>query len=267
MTANAAPPTAAGAATPATAAAPPPLLGAYWREARYEFLKLLRMPVFAIPTLVFAPVFYLMFGVLLNRGSDGAAQYLLATYGVFGTMTAALFGFGVTVATERSEGLLALKRVQPLPPGGYLLAKMAMALLFSLLVAGLVAAVAAALGGVALPAPRWALLLATQVLGAIPACAVGLWLGTLCSGTGAPAVINLVALPMAFLSGLWLPLSMLPPAMSTVAPLWPAWHHGQLALKAVGMDAGVPAWLHVLVLAVVTGCCLAMAVSRLSRKG
>ena len=41
----------------------------YLREAKYEFLRLLRTPAFSIPTLVFAPMFYLLFGVLLNGGS------------------------------------------------------------------------------------------------------------------------------------------------------------------------------------------------------
>lgn len=263
--------------TPETATAPEtasprpsarlPLLRPWWLEAKYEFLKLLRTPVFAIPTLLFAPVFYLMFGVALNRGNAAAAQYLLATYGVFATMSAALFGFGVTVAAERGEGLLALKRVQPLPPGGYLLAKLAMALLFSLLVAGLVAVIAGTLGGVSLPASRWVMLLAVQVLGAVPACALGLWIGTVTRGNAAPAVVNLIVLPMAFLAGLWLPLSMLPGVFSAIAPMLPAWHHAQLALKVVGMDSGTPAWQHAVALAAIGAGCFVLAARRLSRAG
>ena len=42
---------------------------AYWLEARCEFLRVLRAPAFAVPTLVFPPMFYLLFGVLLNGGN------------------------------------------------------------------------------------------------------------------------------------------------------------------------------------------------------
>ena len=33
------------------------MLALYLREARYEFLRLLRTPAFSVPTLVFAPMF------------------------------------------------------------------------------------------------------------------------------------------------------------------------------------------------------------------
>src|SRR5690606_31325331 len=170
-----------------------------------EFLRLLRTPMFALPTLLFPLMFYLLFGVAMNRGGGAGAQYLLASFGVFGVMGAALFGFGVTVAMDRAEGLLALKRAQPMPPGAYLLAKVGMALLFSAILALRLAVLAATLGGVALAPGQWALLWVVHVAGALPFCAIGLYIGSLVGGSAAPVVVNLLYLPMAFLSGLWLP--------------------------------------------------------------
>src|SRR5207342_1927188 len=108
-------------------------LHCYWLEARCEFLRLLRAPSFAVPTLVFPPMFYLLFGVLLARpaSNGGFATQLLATYSVFGVMAPGLFGFGVALALDRERGFLALKRALPTPPGALLLAKMAMAMLFA----------------------------------------------------------------------------------------------------------------------------------------
>src|SRR5215467_3210154 len=100
---------------------------AYLLEAKYEFLRVLRTPAFAVPTLLFPPLFYLLFGLLLTRGSGGASHYLFATYSVFGVMAPSLFGFGFGVAIERERGWLALKRVAPMPPGAYLVAKLVMA--------------------------------------------------------------------------------------------------------------------------------------------
>src|SRR5688572_31957723 len=110
---------------------PRAMFALYLREARYEFLRLLRTPAFSVPTLVFAPMFYLLFGVLLNRGNAGAASYLMATYSVFGVMGPGLFGFGVGLAMDRERGLLTLKRVQPVPAAAPLLAKVAMAMIFA----------------------------------------------------------------------------------------------------------------------------------------
>ena len=242
------------------------LLAIHLREAKYAFLSLLRTPIFALPTLLFPAMFYLLFGVAMNRGT-AAGQYLLATYGVFGVMGAALFGFGVTVAMDREQGLLALKRALPVPPGAYLLSKMAMALLFSAIVSLLLALMAATLGGVELAPGRWLLLWIVHVAGALPFCALGLYVGTLASGAAAPVVVNLLYLPMAFLSGLWLPLSMLPDALARLAPAWPSYHHAQLALKVIGMDAGQPVAMHLAVLLVVTIAFSVLAVARLARRG
>jgi ABC-2 type transport system permease protein len=241
-------------------------LRAYLKEAKYEFIALLRTPIFALPTLLFPLMFYLLFGVAINRGG-GAGQYLLATYGVFGVMGAALFGFGVTVATDREQGLLPLKRAMPVPPGAYLLSKMAMALLFSAIVSLLLAAAAALLAGVSLAPGQWLLLWVVHVAGALPFCALGLFIGTHVGGSAAPVVVNLLYLPMSFLSGLWLPLAMLPDVLARLAPVWPSYHHGQLALKVVGMDAGQPVALHLGVLLVVSAGFFVLAHARLARRG
>lgn len=242
-----------------------PLLRSYLLEAKYEFLRLLRMPMFSLPTLLFPAMFYLLFGVILNRGNPAAATYLFATYGVFGVMGAALFGFGVTVAMDLEQGFLRLKRALPMPPGAYVVAKMAMALLFGLMVALLLALLGAWAGGVSLTPSQWALLLLVHVAGALPFSAIGLYIGTLASGSAAPAVVNLVYLPLSLLSGLWLPLAMLPGVFATIAPLWPPYHAGQLALKVVGMDAGQSVLLHVAILALVTLGFFLLARRRLAR--
>ncbi len=227
-------------------------LRSYLLEAKCEFLRMARTPSFALPVMLFPALFYVLFGVLINRGDGGgAARYLLATYGVFGVMGAGLFGFGVTVAMERERGLLAYKRALPMPPGAYLLSKMAMAMLFAGAISLLLALLGATLGGVSLAPSQWLLLFAIDVAGVLPFCAIGLWIGTLVGGQGSPAVLNMLYLPMAFLSGLWLPLSMLPAVFARIAPVWPPYHLAQLALKVVGMDAGGAPAVHLAVPAAV----------------
>lgn len=238
-------------------------------EAKHEFLRLLRTPMFCIPTLVFPAAFYLMFALVLNRGGAsggaGPAIYLLAGYGVFGVMAPGLFGFGVSVAIDRDRGWLRLRRALPMPPGSYLLAKLAMAMLFAAMVATILAALAIGLAGVRLPPSAWATLFAVEVFGVLPFCAIGLCVGSLANGQAAPAIINLVYLPMAFLSGLWVPLSMLPAVLRDAAPAWPAYHLGQLAQAAVGNASIGSPLVHVAVLAGVTLGFLALARRRLAR--
>lgn len=241
-------------------------LRSYLLEAKYEFIRLWRTPSFALPSLLFPILFYVLFGVILSGGRGGAeiARYLLATYGVFGIMGSALFGFGVTIAIERENGQLDYKRALPMPPGAVLIAKMAMAMLFASITSLLLAAIGAFAAGVELAPWQWLALFAVNVLGVLPFCAVGLLIGALVGGSAAPAVVNLIYLPMAFLSGLWMPLSVLPAFLSSAAPVWPSYHLAQIALKVVGRDAGGPLWLHFGVLAMVTVTCFLLARRRLA---
>lgn len=241
-------------------------LRCYWLEAKHELLRLLRTPSFVLPTLLFPPLFYVLFGVLLgSRGGGDAARYMLATYGVFGIMGAALFGFGVTIALERERGFLTLKRALPMPPGAYLLAKMAMSMVFAAIISVILALLAVTLAKVSLQPAQWALLLAVNVLGVLPFCAIGMCIGALVGGSAAPAVVNLLYLPMSFLSGLWLPLSILPVVLAKLAPVWPSYHLGQIALKVVDRDAGGSLAVHLAVLVVVTAVLFVLARARLAR--
>jgi ABC-2 type transport system permease protein len=245
---------------------------ARWRslgwEIRCEFLALLRNLSFSLPTLLFPAMFYLLFAVLMPMGRSGswhAGQYLLASYTVFGVMGPALFGFGVSVAMDRENGWLRIKRVVPAPAWSYLVAKLVMAMLFAALIYVIMVAMAVGLAGVRMALESWLLLAAVAVLGVLPFCALGLWIGTVSTGRSATAIVNLVYLPMGFLAGLWFPLMMLPGFLQAIAPVWPAYHLGRIGLMAVGQLPVTGLLTHVAVLAAITLVFFALAVRRLSR--
>jgi ABC-2 type transport system permease protein len=245
----------------------PRLARAYLAEARSECLRYLRNPGFLLPTLLFPAVFYLMFAVVLPHGNEvDVPRYLLASYATFGVMAPGLFGFGMSLALERDNGLLTLKRALPMPPAAYLLGKMAMALAMAAVVVALLVALAVGVGHVMLTAGQALRLAGVAVCGALPFCAFGLLIGTFLKGQAAPALINVIYLPMAFLSGLWVPMAMLPRVLQRLAPVWPSWHLDQLALAALGFDTG-PGWPHALVLAAFTAGATWLAARRLRRHG
>jgi ABC-2 type transport system permease protein len=233
-------------------------LGVYLREAVYQFWSLARMPAFALPTLLFPAMFYLFFGVLFGHG--GHSAYFLATYGTFGVMGPALFGFGVGIAMEREHGVLALKRVFPLPTGAYFFARWAMSALFALAIVIILSAIALTLGGVSLAPIEWLTLTIVLVAGTLPFCALGLVVGLSVGGQAAPAIINLIYLPMSFLSGLWVPIKFLPHFLQQLAAALPAYHLGQLALASVHMGNGGSLLAHVGYLALFSLICLYAAV-------
>ena len=55
----------------------------YITEARHEFLKLIRIPIFAVSTIALPVMFYVLFGLAFGgdeAGGVGRTTYMLATY-------------------------------------------------------------------------------------------------------------------------------------------------------------------------------------------
>ncbi len=220
-------------------------------EAKYELLKLLRLPMYVLPTLAFPLVFYVLFGVAMKHGPSGTfsmAKYLIATYGAFGVMNAALFGLGVGLAVERGQGWLLFKRATPMPALAPYFGKLVMSLIFGAIMVSLLFTVGATAGGVRLPLATWLAMAGVQVAGAIPFAAFGLAIGYWAGPNSAPAILNLISLPAAFGSGMWIPIQAMPKLVKEVAQFLPPYHYCQLALKTIGMDRGEPAGRSVAVL-------------------
>ncbi len=226
-------------------------IDAFKTEVAYELVASWRQLDFALPTVLFPAVFYLFFGVFFGKGS-GLATYLVATYGAFGVIGTGLLGFGIGIAVARESGELRLKRVTPAPPSALIGARLVTALWFSAVVLLELFVIAAALGDVRFERGQWLGLAGVLLAGTLPFGALGLAIGTHVSGKGAPAIVNLVYLPSAFLSGLWIPITMLPDFLQNLALFMPPFHLAQLALGVIGMDAGYPWQLHVGVLAGIT---------------
>jgi ABC-2 type transport system permease protein len=210
----------------------------YLKEAKYEFLKYLRIPIYSLSTVLFPVMFYVLFGLLMGRhgsaGQIGASTYLVATYGTFGVMGASLFANGVGIASERGLGWMQVKRASPMPPFAYFFAKFVVSMIFSSMIILLLLTLGILFGGVHIAFLSALKLLATLVVGAIPFCAMGLAIGYFAGPNSAPAMVNMIYLPLSFASGLWFPIEALPRFLQKVATVLPPYHLAQLALQIVG---------------------------------
>jgi len=210
------------------------VLSAYLSDMRLELTKMARTPAFAIPTILFPALFYLLFGIAMG-GGRGDAQFAiqaLARWSMFGTMAPGLFGFGVSLAFERENGQMILRQALPMPAGSYLIARMINAMAFVAISTLLMLAIAVFIGHLPVSVGQALRLLLVNVTGVLPFCAIGLFVGSVISGQAAPAIINIIYLPMAFLSGVLFPIPV--KFLQLIQPLWPSYHLGQLTLGAVG---------------------------------
>jgi ABC-2 type transport system permease protein len=256
------------------------LLRAYLTETKYECLRALRAPAFGIPFLVLPLVLYVLFGIFLagsmSHGDAAVAKLMFANWAVFGVMGPGMFGFGVFVATEREHGLLTLKRALPMPPAAYLLSKMVMTILFVAIVMVSLIAAALILGHTGLSAGQYLRIAILNMLGSLPFCAIGLFIGTRASAKSAPAFANLAYLPFMHLGGLFYPL---PKSVQPLEFISPAFYLDKLSLHALGAPSldqlaggagpsshGGPL-LYLAVLTAVTLLFTALAIRRLARMG
>jgi ABC-2 type transport system permease protein len=218
----------------------------YWLETKYECLKMLRQPGRLAPLVLFPVVFYAFFG-LSGKGIRGVnmATYLLGTYGVFGIMGASLMGIGSGLAVERGLGWMQVKRASPMPPASDLIAKIAAALMLGVIIVVLLLGLGYGFGGVHMPLGQVAALSATLIFGSVPFCALGVAIGYFAKAQSVHGIINLFYLPMAFCSGLWIPISMLPDFLQAAAPALPAYHLAQAALVILGQPASGSLMVHI----------------------
>jgi ABC-2 type transport system permease protein len=206
-------------------------------ETKYEFLKLMRTKSFSLSTIGFPVMFYLLFGIA-NRnvyaGNVHFAKYILGGYACFGLIGASLFAIGVGVASELAAGWLELKRASPMPASAYLFAKCASAVAFGLIIVSVLTVIAVAFGGVSLTFNELIKMLGMTIAGSISFASMGLLLALLVPANAAPAIVNLIYLPMSFLSGLWVPLRFMPHWLQSFAPALPTYHLSQLMLSIFG---------------------------------
>ncbi|MGA2388819.1 MAG: ABC transporter permease [Candidatus Sulfotelmatobacter sp.] len=235
----------------------------YWKEAKYEFLKNLRLRVYTLSVISFPVMFYVLFGLVLNAkemiGTMSVPTYLIATYGTFGVMGASLFGTASGLAADRGLGWLQVKRASPMPPFAYFTAKVVLSMIFSTIVVLLLLVLGFGFGGVRMPFLEMARLLGTLVAGSLPFSALGLAIGYFVGPNSAPAAINLIYLPMSFCSGLWVPYMFLPKLVREIALVLPPYHLSQLALGVVGTGTHESSFSHWEVLFAFTLICLGVA--------
>lgn len=219
------------------------------------------MPRQVIPTILFPLMFYILFGVAFNSrmGNGSAAVYLLATFGAYGAIGLALYGFGLTVSTERAQGWLEVKRASPMPPAAYFIAKVLVSMIFACVIVLLLFVLGVGFADVRMPVIQAVQLGIVLVLGTVPFCALGLAVAYLARPNSAPGMVSLIYLPMSFFSGLWIPIEVMPVGLQKFAVALPPYHFGQLALKVIGSDRGGSSWVHVSVLAFFAVICIAAA--------
>jgi len=223
----------------------------FWHQLKWEQLTFWRSREAAIFVFLFPPLLFLLLASVFGDGTrDGipASTYLIAGLIAYAVANTALGGLAIVLVIRREYGILKRLRSTPLPATLYL----AVTLLSNLLVVVLQSLVVVALGLSLFDAElaeNWLALGMALVLGAASFAGLGLAIAALVrSGEAIAAVVNMIILPMAFLSGSFGPADDLPAFLQVLRDVLPLHYLLELVLGAY-VD-GEAVWEHPTAIAV-----------------
>lgn len=177
-------------------------------------------------TFAFPIVLLVFFGAIFadQMGPVDGTQYYLPAMLAFGLMSVSFLNLGMSIAIERDDGTLKRLRGTPMPKSSYFLGKVILVLVVGLAEAAILIAVAALVLGVDLPtAPAaWATFAWVTALGIGAFTLLGIAVSSLPrSRRSAAAVINLPYILLQFISGVFVPLQVLPGWVRDLGAIFP----------------------------------------------
>jgi len=206
-------------------------------QTRFQLLTRLRIPAFSVLSLGLPVMFYALFNAIYGstklNGVTGS-EFILVSYATYAVANVMVFNFGMGIANERGRKLDLLQRAMPLPPIVAAVAQVVAALLFALIALLILFAYAFLVGGVRLGVGIWLDLLWRLIIGAFPMIGLGMAIGYGVGPNTAPAVVNAVYLPMAFLSGIFFPLRLMPDFLQKIGQTLPTYHYAELGWNVLG---------------------------------
>jgi ABC-2 type transport system permease protein len=215
---------------PVPDAAPlPSLLTMGLARGRFELTSFFRerevvVFIFALPA-----VLLLLLGSIFNHQHVGVpgvttGQLYAASMIAGGIMATSFQYLGISVASERDQGMLKRLYGTPLPHTAYFIGKIIQT--FVCLVAEVVLLLAVGVAFYHLPLPaspgRWWTLVWVVLLGGIACALLGLGISSLArSARGASPIITLPFLVLEFISGIFVPFSEVPRALQDMSAVFP----------------------------------------------
>lgn len=199
----------------------------FFHQLRSEQLVFWRSREAAVFIFIFPIMLFLLLGSVYDGTTDegwALSDALLVGLIGYGAANTAFAGLAITLVVRREDGLLKRLRGTPLPAPVYGLAVLASTLTVFLVQVLVLIGIGMTLFGAHFPDRPFSLLLAI-VIGALSFAGLGVAAAALIrSSEGASAVVNVIVLPMAFLSGSFGPTRSLPQALEALADVLPLKH-------------------------------------------
>ncbi len=241
-------------------------------QLRYDSLAFLRNRQSRFFTLALPVVFLVIFCALFGNGTVHVAGGTMkeSTYYVpglvgFGLIQAAFSNLVVSVTAQRESGVLKRRRSTPEPAWVLIAGRALTAVGTAIVIAAVLMLIGSVAYGATPPVRTIPAVIVTIAVGAVCFCALGYALVTaINSADSAQPTINMVMLPLYFISGVFVPSAQIPRWLTNIANVFPVSHLQKALLKAFNphtVGAGF-AWKDLLVLGIWGVAGLAIALRR-----
>lgn len=199
------------------------------RQVRYQLLILWRTPIAMFFTIILPLVMLVVFNLIFANetvsspaGEWPLQQFYTGSIAAFTAVSASFTNLANVVPIRREEGVLKRWRGTPLPPWTHIAGLIGSATLLAIAGSILMIAVGVAFYDVEIDPARMPAALLAIVVGVVSFSSLGIALGSVVpTASAAPAAANAFILPLAFVSGVFIPLDDAPQWLTTVGDVFP----------------------------------------------
>lgn len=189
----------------------------FWRNPASVFFTAL-LPV------IFLLIFATIFGddKIESLGNIPTTTYYIPAIVTLAVVSATMVSLAMNLTIAREAGLLKRGRGTPLPPWVFIAGRVGNAIVISVLMVIVITLIGKVLYDAPIPFDRLPALIVTLVIGAASFCCLGIAMTAIIpSREAAPAITNLITLPLYFLSGIFIPESEIPDGVLSFANHFP----------------------------------------------
>ena len=209
------------------------------RQAGWDWRATLRNPAafffgLAMPVL-FLVILATVFGneTVDERGGIRVSTYYVPTVITLGIISMTFVNLAMALVIEREDRVLKRLRGTPLPMRAFMAGRIAAAVGFATVLTLLLLAIGKLAYDVSLPGSTIPGVIVGLAVGCSAFCCLGAAISSFIPNEdAAPAALNLVVLPLYFISGIFFPMDTAPGWLLTVADIFPVKHLSETLLEA-----------------------------------
>jgi ABC-2 type transport system permease protein len=230
-------------------------LALVWHQFRFDQKVFWRNPPAVGFTIMLPVLFLVLLASIFGGGRIRVYRIDVDTYYVPAILTLALVSatmvnLSMSLTIAREDGILKRSRGTPLPSWAFIAGRVGNSIVVSLVMVAVVSTIGALVFGVSVPWSHAGEILVTIAVGATSFSALGIALsGLIPSADAAAPITQLIALPLYFVSGVFIPQNEIPNGILHIASVFPMRPLFQSFFAAWVPSAGSFDWAHLAVVA------------------